>query len=371
LLGEQSPSLVVATREGKRLEDLILSTVKTLMKQMDNRGVSNEDFEQLVEVLHKCLDKVKRGPEDEDTEGGDDDDEEEEDPFSAFGSSDPGQQLCEHEFVEIIKQFCLTRLLTARQAMAAMRLSDPLSLFGRMDTACALYGRMLDPSSFQLIVNTFMDPGDRENICHRLNLPTSFATDAVNVDLAVMLPPARGGDPPPAPPPPPTTAPPGSPKGSPREPKSPEERRATIEEEARASQEDAAMIEAAVAASLAAKAAEEAAERELIEEGVEQSLRSMRGDKAEAGAHRQRGCGGDDETQAVTAEQALIRDKVRMLREMKEGSGDNSGGGAGGGGGGGGEMSQGEGEMSPDRKMKRRQENAAQEPTSASPDHHG
>lgn len=49
----------------------------------------------------------------------------------------------------------------------------PLVPFEKFDLACMLYERVLNKDSFQLIVNTFPDPQERDNLIHRLGLDKS------------------------------------------------------------------------------------------------------------------------------------------------------------------------------------------------------
>ena len=54
--------------------------------------------------------------------------------------------------------------------MDLIQLIGPLAPFEKMDLACLLHSRILTPESFQLIVNTFDDKAERQNLIHRLGL---------------------------------------------------------------------------------------------------------------------------------------------------------------------------------------------------------
>ncbi len=42
--------------------------------------------------------------------------------------------------------------------------------FERFELACLIFERMINKNSVQLLVNTFEDPQERENLIHRLKL---------------------------------------------------------------------------------------------------------------------------------------------------------------------------------------------------------
>jgi len=42
--------------------------------------------------------------------------------------------------------------------------------FDKFELACLLYDRIINKESFQLLVNTFEDPIERDNLIHRLKL---------------------------------------------------------------------------------------------------------------------------------------------------------------------------------------------------------
>jgi hypothetical protein len=54
--------------------------------------------------------------------------------------------------------------------MDLMLLIGPLAPFEKVDLACLLYQRILTTESFQLVVNTFHDKEERENLIHRLGI---------------------------------------------------------------------------------------------------------------------------------------------------------------------------------------------------------
>ncbi len=66
--------------------------------------------------------------------------------------------------------FSVGRLFTAHQAANLVRMVQELSPFDAMELAILLYSKLLNPESFQLVINAFEDPSDRDNLCHRLGI---------------------------------------------------------------------------------------------------------------------------------------------------------------------------------------------------------
>ena len=58
--------------------------------------------------------------------------------------------------------------------MDLLILVGPFSPFEKHDLACLLYKKILNKGAFQLIVNTFDDIHDRQNLIHRLKLDNRF-----------------------------------------------------------------------------------------------------------------------------------------------------------------------------------------------------
>jgi hypothetical protein len=62
----------------------------------------------------------------------------------------------------------MTRAFLARQAMDLIVLIGPIAPFEKFDVACLLYTNVLNKDSFDLVVNTFEDMADRQNLTHLL-----------------------------------------------------------------------------------------------------------------------------------------------------------------------------------------------------------
>ena len=71
-----------------------------------------------------------------------------------------------------------SRPITAHQAVQVVQSVD--DDFVRFETAVAIYDRLINKSSFQLVLNEFDNKSDRENLCLRLDInseETGISTD--------------------------------------------------------------------------------------------------------------------------------------------------------------------------------------------------
>ena len=125
--------VILLTNSGRAIEDLTMKTVVQLMADMDKVAVTTMDFNALLSTL------VIDG------------------------------QLNEN-WLLTLEQFSTGRLFLANQGMQLISMIAPYAPFEKLDLACFLYEHTLNKDSFQLILNSFVDPVDRENIMHRLGL---------------------------------------------------------------------------------------------------------------------------------------------------------------------------------------------------------
>lgn len=131
---------ILKTTEGKNIEDMTMKTVKLLMVDMDNSAVSKEEFQLIINHIY-----------------------------------DSSTNSLSSDWFQTLDQFSTGRKLLAKQCMDLIQLVGPLAPFEKMDLACLLHTRILTPGSFQLIVNTFDDKAERQNLIHRLGLNRSEA----------------------------------------------------------------------------------------------------------------------------------------------------------------------------------------------------
>ena len=90
-------------------------------------------------------------------------------PTATTSAADDAPQLRE-DWLQVIDQFSLDRKLLAKQAMELLLLIGPLQPFEKFDLAVLLSGRILNTESLQLVINTFEDAAERENLILRLGL---------------------------------------------------------------------------------------------------------------------------------------------------------------------------------------------------------
>jgi hypothetical protein len=130
-------TFTVNTGEGKEIEAQVMGAVRALMGRMDARGVGSAEFPRMLAALTSLADD---------------------------GLTD--------QALTAVKQMMLGRAFDARQATALLGALGALSPFDKVEAACALYpDALLHPSTFPVILaDSFEDPGERDNIAHRLGL---------------------------------------------------------------------------------------------------------------------------------------------------------------------------------------------------------
>ena len=127
--------VVMKTQYGKQIEDTTMSTVLDLMSAMEKEAISKDQFHSLLTFIY-----------------------------------DKDNDTLIDTWMHSIETCSMTRLFLAKQAMELMILISPHAPFEKFDLACLLYERILNKDSFQLVINTFDNIIDRENLIHRLNL---------------------------------------------------------------------------------------------------------------------------------------------------------------------------------------------------------
>ena len=129
----------VRTSEGKKIEDATMEMVQKLMVDMNQRAISKREFAILLDSI-----------------------------FEGDGNT---QLELREDWMMIIDQFTSSgRCFLAKQGMELLIKVGPLVPFEKFDLACLLYDRIINKNSFQLLVNTFENAHDRENLVHRLQL---------------------------------------------------------------------------------------------------------------------------------------------------------------------------------------------------------
>lgn len=121
------------TTQGKLIADTTMATVRKLMETMDKSAISKEEYRSLLGNVFDFDGKLR------------------------------------DNWMETINQFTSGgRQFLAKQGMELiMRVGDQAP-FEKVELACLIYERMANKSSFQLIINTFEDPVERDNLIHRV-----------------------------------------------------------------------------------------------------------------------------------------------------------------------------------------------------------
>ena len=136
--GSKVEAVSVSTKEGGKIENVILQVVKKLMSKMKSEGTSKEEFEQMLDILKK--------------EEGDGD-------------------VC----VDLVKKFFETHSLTINQTRDIMETIKFPCSFDKIAVAAASYNSLINKDTFSMILHLFDDYNDRLNLCHMLKLPEDMA----------------------------------------------------------------------------------------------------------------------------------------------------------------------------------------------------
>lgn len=121
--------------QGRLIEDATMSTVQKLMVDINQRAISKPEFAALQSTLF-----------------------------------DENNTLRD-DWMTVINQFTTGgRLFLAKQGMELLIRIGNVAPFEKFDLACLLYERIINKDSFQLLVNTFPDEQERDNLIHRLKL---------------------------------------------------------------------------------------------------------------------------------------------------------------------------------------------------------
>lgn len=130
--------------QGRLIEDSTMSTVQKLMVDINQRAISKPEFAALQSTLF-----------------------------------DENNALRE-DWMTVINQFTTGgRLFLAKQGMELLIRIGNVAPFEKFDLACLLYERIINKDSFQLLVNTFPDEQERDNLIHRLKLNKEVVKNCV------------------------------------------------------------------------------------------------------------------------------------------------------------------------------------------------
>lgn len=130
------------TTQGRMIEDATMSTVQKLMVDINQRAISKAEFAVVQNTLFDAQNQLRE------------------------------------DWRSVIEQFTSGgRLFLAKQGMELLLRVGSVAPFEKFDLACLLYERIINKDSFQLLVNTFPDEIERDNLIHRLKLSTEVVKD--------------------------------------------------------------------------------------------------------------------------------------------------------------------------------------------------
>jgi len=142
--GKKEFAIVLLTSQGREIEVKTMATVRRLMVDMESKTISNDEYLHLISNIF-----------------------------------DPNHLELEEGWLATISQFSIGRAFLAKQCMDLMLMIGPIAPFDKTDLACLLFTRILNKESFQLVVNTFDNREDKENLLHFLgNKKGSKGTDS-------------------------------------------------------------------------------------------------------------------------------------------------------------------------------------------------
>lgn len=112
------------------IEARLLQAVRTLMEDMDQRGVSDAE---VADVKATITDDAERA-------------------------------------LTTLRQLSETRRFDAHQALAVVTCLGEVSPFDKVEAAVLVYGALMNRESFHIVLAAFDDQDDQDNVCHRLGL---------------------------------------------------------------------------------------------------------------------------------------------------------------------------------------------------------
>jgi len=184
-LSGRSPDTIpiyLRTTEGNNIETWIMENVRKLMSDMDKpHAVTKEEFRGLKNLIFQVGENAS-----EDATAASsqplitstiDPDENREakgappSPSEEISVEPPVGGCLREDWLQVIDQFsCNGRKFLTKQGMELLILIGPLQPFEKFDLALLLYDRILNSESYQLIINTFEDEAERENLILRLGM---------------------------------------------------------------------------------------------------------------------------------------------------------------------------------------------------------
>lgn len=121
------------TSQGKQIEEVTMANVKKLMQDINNRALSKPEFQVLQTHIFEENGELKT------------------------------------DWLTIVDQFTASgRLFLAKQGIELLQKVAPHAPFEKFDLVSLIYDRMISKDSIQLLINTFEDEQERDNLILRL-----------------------------------------------------------------------------------------------------------------------------------------------------------------------------------------------------------
>lgn len=139
------------TLQGEKIAEATMATVRKLMAFMQSTAISKEEFQLLLNSIFHENDEL------------------------------------DENWLTVINQFTSGgRLLLAKQGMELLIRVGNRAPFEKFELACLIYDRMINKNSFQLLVNTFEDPQERDNLIHHLKQTAPKTTPNLVKDCIIL-----------------------------------------------------------------------------------------------------------------------------------------------------------------------------------------
>ena len=97
-----------------------------------------------------------------------------------------------------LQAFTESRSLIAKQAMEIVQIIGRENPFDKFEVACFLYNHLINKESYQMVINSFEDHTDRDNLIHRLGInkerliaTTSSTNELANLNGVIISTPAE------------------------------------------------------------------------------------------------------------------------------------------------------------------------------------
>lgn len=168
--GSETIPIYLRTTEGRLIEKWIMENVRKLMADMSkSHAVTKAEFRGLKNLLFQITEQEEEAAPKAEATSTSPPDRGPYEKAEGSGKMLPAGASLREDWLQVIDQFsCNGRKFLTKQGMELMLLIGPLMPFEKFDLALLLYDRIINSESYQLIINTFEDEAERENLILRL-----------------------------------------------------------------------------------------------------------------------------------------------------------------------------------------------------------